>query len=614
MLYAKIVVGLPVDGAFDYIVPEDLKKKIRVGSRVWVSFGAKKQAVGYVVKLAHNTQVERLKEISGLIDTAPILGKNMLLLTKDIADYYCCSWGEAIETALPQALRKGRNIPDISTCSRKEESGKISDTILIYDPGAKKRWDIYLEEIKAALANNKSVIIILPDSLSILRARQTITANINAPISILSRKEKGELQEWISIRSGGARVVIGTRSCVFAPVDNLGLLIIDEEEDPTYKQEQVPHYHVRYVAFIRAKREKAMLILSSVSPLSETFFLAQKDKIRYKFIPLEQAFPQTDIVDMNSVYRYNKNKDILFSKLLLDAISTVMDSRGKVLLLFNRKGFATAAYCHNCGRTLKCPRCSTNLVYHFQENKLICHYCVFKMELPKICPDCNAGYIKFSGIGSEKVESEICRIFPQAKVERIETHKKAGCNDADIFVATSAIIRQAPRVFDLIGVLGIDNSLNRVDFRASEHAFILLSGLLAFTRKRIIIQTRLPRHHCFQVLAKKDPEKFYIEELKERRQTGFPPWSHLVSIKARGHKEERVKEVAVSLSAKLEDLSKYIKVISLLAAQPPKLRGNYYWQILIRTHNVLKAVVFIKKSLKGFSHSGIIVTVDVDPS
>ncbi|MGD0335682.1 MAG: primosomal protein N' [Candidatus Omnitrophota bacterium] len=629
MLYAKITLGLPVDGPFDYIVPPPLEKKIKIGARAWVSFGAKKKALGYVVGLIHETGVQNLKEISGIIDDAPILDRNMLSLTKEIADYYCCSWGEAIETAIPALLRGGRRIPDVSFRIQEHKFSKAQRppqtigerppqyfggrVMLLYDPGIKKRWDIYLGEIKSALANKESVIIILADVPAVMAARETIASNINAPVSVLFRKEKGELEEWIKIRSTGPRVVVGTRSSIFAPVAKLGLIIIEEEQEHTYKQDQVPHYHATGVAFMRVKTEKAKLILSSASPLLETFLLARKNKIDYKFIPLGEDFPQVDTVDMSQQYRFNKEKGALFSKFMLDAISAVLASHGKVLLLFNRKGFATVAYCHNCGKTLRCPRCSINLVYHFQENKLTCHYCTFKMDLPKICPDCNAGYIKFSGAGAEKVESEICRIFPQAKVARGQTGKKTNCDDADIFVATSSIIKQEPCLFDLVGVLGIDNSLNRVDFRASEHAFGLLSGLLRFTRKRMIVQTQLAHHNIFVALAKKDLEKFYGEELKQRKQLNFPPWRHIVYVKVRGPREERVKEITATLSAKLEGPTKHTRLVSVVVPQPARLRGNYYRHILLSTSGVKKAVIFIKKVLKGFPHSGIIVTVDVDP-
>jgi primosomal protein N' (replication factor Y) len=237
------------------------------------------------------------------------------------------------------------------------------------------------------------------------------------------------------------------------------------------------------------------------------------------------------------------------------------------------------------------------------------------MELPKICPHCNSGYIKFSGLGAEKIESEISRIFPQARIAEFDPEIITQSPDVDIFVATSAILRHPGYSFGLIGVLGVDNSLNRIDFRASEKTSAILAGLLKLTEGKVIIQTRLPRHHSLRALQNKEPDLFYGEELKQRKQLGFPPYRHIIMVKLRGKKEERAAQVSQALFGKLclDNKDKGIKVLSVNAAQPVKLRGNFYWQVLVSCANVIKANDLIKKSLKDLAHSGIIVTVDVDP-
>jgi primosomal protein N' (replication factor Y) len=236
------------------------------------------------------------------------------------------------------------------------------------------------------------------------------------------------------------------------------------------------------------------------------------------------------------------------------------------------------------------------------------------MQPPKICPECNAGYIKFSGAGVEKIESELSRIFPQARIKILDD-KNLNAPDADITIATSSVIKQADFDFDLIGVLGIDNILNRVDFRATEKAFGLLAGLMGLTHKKFLVQTSSPTHHCFQALLKKDANFFYAEELKQRKQLAFPPYKHLAIVKLRGKKEDKVKETAGLLFGKLkeESLGKNIEIISVNPSSPAKLRNNFCWQVLIRSSSALAISVFLKNSLKGLRHSGIIVTVDVDP-
>jgi len=236
------------------------------------------------------------------------------------------------------------------------------------------------------------------------------------------------------------------------------------------------------------------------------------------------------------------------------------------------------------------------------------------MQAPSICPECNSGYIKFSGAGTEKIESELSRIFPQARINILEGGN-LDLDNLDIAIATSSIIKQESLMFDLIGVLGIDNALNRLDFRSTEKVFGLLTGLSNLTEKKFLIQTATPSHHCFQALLKNDAGLFYDEELKQRKQLGFPPYKHLVLLKLRCKNEERVKAIAEALFEKMNEINKNrsIEIISVNPSNPAKLRGSFYWQVLIRSGKVLSVNELIKNSLKDFRHSGIIVTVDVDP-
>ncbi len=631
MLYAKVVLGLPVEGPFDYSVPAHLYKKIKEGVRVWIQFRDKRK-LGYVIKLTRETNIEHVKPILEIIDDSPILDKNMLLLTKELSDYYGCSWGEAIETALPESLRKGKKITN-NIEERKDIKHKYNeDVILIHDLDGRARWDIYLSQIKDTLNNNRSVIVLLPDINSVLKAKETIAASLGISPGLLYRKQPQELEEWLKVKESKFNIVIGTRSGIFAPVSNLGLVIIDEEQDTVYKQDQVPHYHTREVAFMRIAIEKAKLILGSASPSLESFYLAKKGKInpsstlgidaersrsiKYTLLPKIRDYPQIKIIDMRQEQRYFKQRNIILSKYLQDCIIQAIDTKGKILLFLNRRGFATFASCRNCGMVLKCPRCNVNLVYHFEDNILNCRYCNFKMPPPRICPSCNSAYIRYLGTGTEKIESELSRIFPQARIRRLDNLQNVDIEDSDIFISTASIIKKTNYNFDLIGILSIDNSLNRIDFRSTEKTFGLLVGLLALTKEKVIIQTNLPKHYCFRALENKDINLFYDEELKQRKQLKFPPYQHFCLVKLRGEKENSVKEASNALFNRLHkygERNKIIKVVSLNPGQPGKLRGNFYWQILIKAGSPLKIVRFLKLHLKKFSHSGIIVTIDVDP-
>lgn len=620
MLYARIVLGLPVEGPFDYIVPSNLEARIKVGLRVWVNFRTRK-IVGYVVGISQKSEIKNLKKILEIIDSYPLLDKDSLSLAKDVSGYYACSWGEAIETMLPQELRKGRAVAYVQGPSGIKPAKK-SRALLIHDPQGRGRWDTYLEQIRETCKNNQSAIMLFADVNSCLAAKELITSKFNFPVGVLYRKQPKGLQEWLKIKGGQVNMVIGTRSAIFAPLKNPGLIIIDEEQDAVYKQDQVPHYHAREVAFMRMKKEGSRLILGSSSPSLESLYLAKKNKIDYRIIPMAGNNPEIKIIDMKTEGGFRKREQF-FSKYLLDAILSTVNSGGKALLFLNRKGFATFSYCHNCGMALKCERCNINLVYDFEESILTCHYCSFKMGLPKICPNCNSGYIKLAGAGTQKLESELSRIFPQSRIRRLDKPEYADLDNGDIFVSTSAIIKQAAlpaseagRIsFNLAGVIAIDNSLNRIDLRSAEKAFSLLVGLLGITKDKMVIQTRLPGHHSFQALLSNDINSFYDEELKQRRQLNFPPLRHMALVKLRSKKEEKAELASRILFEKLKEANsgKEIEVVSVNPGQPSKLRGNFYRQILINARNVKKMNEFLKPQLKGFRHSGLIVTVDVDP-
>jgi primosomal protein N' (replication factor Y) (superfamily II helicase) len=616
MPYAKVVLGLAVEGPFDYSIPAHLAGKIKEGMRVWVPFINYKK-LGYVVKVTLTTNIERVKPILEAIDSSAVLNKEMLLLTKELSDYYGCSWGEAIETALPDALRKGKKITDIISTGGGSKVKDNHEVILLHDLSGASRWDVYLNSIKEAAGNKESVILLFPDTGLALKAQELISAELGVKPQLLYRKQPGELEEWLKAGGPEFNIAVGTRSCIFAPVKNLGLIIVDEEQESVYKQEQVPHYHARDVALMRASVENARLILGSSSPSLEAFYLCKKGRAEYRLLPRDSNFPDVKVVDMYREWRYLKANDTILSKYLQDCMMQVMEVKGKVLLFLNRKGFSTLASCRNCGKAMKCERCNVNLVYHFKDNTLNCRYCNFKMIPPKICPFCDAAYIKYSGTGTEKIESDIARFFPMARVNSLDGSSDVDIASADIFISTASVIKKTNYNFDLIGDLSVDNSLNRVDFRAAEKAFGLLSGLVKLTDKKIILQTNLPRHYSLRAIADNNPQEFYDQELKQRKELDFPPYRHICLVKLRGRKEPAVKDAAFALFEKLSNASKgerSVRDILVNPGQPDKLRGNYYWQVLIKGSLPVKMIKFIKLHLKSFRHSGIIVTIDMDPA
>lgn len=614
-MYVQVVFGLPLKGPFDYQVPRGLREKIRLGKRVEVSF-RQEIRVGYIVGIKQKSKIKKIKPLIRVLDEIPLLDKNLLLLTKKISDYYACHWGEAIEAVFPLSLRKPRKTSYL--IEPKEKKKDIEpEIILLHDLDGQARWERYIYYLKETLDKGLTCLVLLPDLSSLLKAKEIILNKISCCLGILYRKQSQQLKEWLKIKEGRFNIVIGSRSAILAPLKNLGLIIVDEEQDDAYKQDQVPYYHAREVAFMRARIEKAKLILGTTAPSLETIYLVQKKKIRYEMFPRKELYPKINIINLNdSPYQF-KTKRVIFSPLLQDRIVSYLNKNSKILIFLNRRGFATLASCRSCGTVLKCPRCNINLVYHFKEKILNCHYCNFKMLPPQLCPQCNSGYIRYRGLGIEKVESELSRIYPQVRIKRLDGQKdKEEMNDkeADIFVSTQSIIKQKDKLFNLVMVLGIDNALNRVDFRSAEKTFALLLELLVLSKEELFILTGLANHHCFSALKQNNFKIFYDEELKQRRELNFPPYRHFGIVKIRGENERRVNQISNLIFKKLsKDCKKDIKVISVSPSWPAKLRGKFWWQILCSAKDPLVLSRFLKTNLKKISRSGIILTVDIDP-
>ncbi|MCM8799916.1 MAG: primosomal protein N', partial [Candidatus Omnitrophica bacterium] len=436
----------------------------------------------------------------------------------------------------------------------------------------------------------------------------------NEEVVIFNSKQSDRLNllSWQKVKNGEVKIAVGTRMAVFLPFNNLGLIIVDSENNPSYKEEQRPYYHARVVSFMHADLTKAELILSDISPSLESMYLVKQKKIDYLLLK-KDYFPSIVLIDIK------KQSPLVIKKIGLtypfqEILKESLRNKKRVLIFLNRKGFSTFIYCPRCRKILKCPRCDVNLVYYFKEKKLTCHYCNYKCLPPKICPDCNSSYIRYTGIGIEKLESKLSWLYPEAKISKLEKNQNFLSIDLDFIISTDIIFRKTLPDIDTIGVVSLDNVLNRIDFRASERAFYTLLKLLVLNPNRIILQTELPGHYCFKALLEKDISLFYEAELNLRKELQLPPFRKLVLIKLRGKQRQRVKDKTKVLFKKLinTDRDKSIKVISYFANSPEKLRDNYIWQIMLSSKSTQKLIRFLKKVLKKFKPSGIIINVEID--
>ncbi len=621
MLFAKVVLGLAVSGPFDYIVGENLRDAIKPGCRVNVNF-RNKQETAYVVSIEKESSIPKLKEITSLIDTIPVLDEDLLRLTKEISDYYGCTWGEAIATALPEPIRRGKRL-NITREIPNQDNPLPAQRILLYDRKGDARWDFYLQSISRAIATGGSAIIIVPDVSYIFKIKPLLDQKLSISSTCLYRKQPQAAEIWSALKEGRSKVVIGTRSAIFAPLPNTRLIIVDEEHDFVYKQDQVPHYHCRTVALMRAQNLGSSLILGSGAPSLESMHMVRSGTLELHELAGPEAVPHTKIIDMNTFLSMTKYKNVILSRYLEDTIASTINTRGSVLLFLNRKGFATKASCQNCQKTLQCPSCETNLVYYFATNTLECTHCTHKIPAPHLCPSCNTGYIKYSGLGTGKIESELSRIFPQARIKVVDSHHDIDTYDADLYVSTSFIINAVQAIpqkqrlsFDLVATLNIDSSLNRHDFRATENTFAILTELRNIAKKSLVIQTKIPEHYCFTSIANNTPNIFFNEELSQRKQLDLPPYTHLCHIKVRGKQSQRVQKIAEDLLRTLSEANTnpHISFFASLPAHPPKLRGNYYWIVHAKTGSCVALTQFLKKQLRELKYSGIIITVDMDPN
>jgi len=662
-MIAEISVGLPIDKTFHYSVPASLQEKIGIGKRVWVPFGPKR-LVGYVVGLSEAPEgaasTYQIKDIEEVIDEKPVLDEQMLKLTKWMSEYYFCSWGEAIENTLPATFRKGKTgiTPrknsgperqyeksfDLKLTGQQKEAltPVLADmekgrhhTYLLFGVTASGKTELYLQAIGLALKQGKSSIVLVPEIALTPQTTERFKSRYGDEVSVIhSRLSEGtRFSEWQRASEGRRRVIIGPRSAIFSPVKNLGLVIIDEEHETSYKQEDSPRYHARDVAIKRAGFSNAIVVLGSATPSAETYYNAKAGT--FKLIKLtervlKRQLPKVRIVDMRKEIARRK-KAVVFSFVLQDALSRVMAAKKQAILFLNRRGFSTHLDCKKCGAVLECRKCKAVLVYHSDINKLICHYCSAKTEVPKICPSCRSGYIKFSGLGTQKVESELHRLFPAARISRMDADatSKRGSHERilddfksgsiDILVGTQMIAKglDFPQV-TLVGVIYADTSLNLPDFRASERTFDLLTQVAGRAGRgeepaEVVIQTYAPTHYAIMAASKHDYETFYEKEIATRRFLGFPPYNRLIKFTFRSNKEEKAKKAAEGLAARLKGL-KGFKVMGPAPSPIIKVRGQFRWNVFLKFKPDKDFSLQLRPVVAEFKKGrGAFMVVDVDP-
>jgi primosomal protein N' (replication factor Y) len=626
---AQIALGLPIPNFFDYSVPGIMRANIDIGCRVRISFN-RRSMVGYVVNFSAKSKfspkgTNKLKPILKLIDSKPIISKDTIVFLSSLANYYCASLGEMIEAALPALLREG-NLPcaleqrDGSSKVEHQSDDEIFLPYVFRVTDESKKIEFFKQKIRQTLEKKRQVILLVPDTSLVEFWHERLKEEFKDSLIVTmhSRLTKNQACfSWCTIKFKHPDIVIGSRSAIFSPIDNIGLIILDSEDNFVYKQETRPFYNARDVAIMLAKLKKSTLILSSVSPSLEVFSETLKNNFKIVSEDLQSVdSPIVKIIDLKRQLKFKKAN--IISLALLERLRLHLEQKKKVLLFLNRKGFATYARCRHCAYQLKCERCSSNLIYYYQQKIFSCPHCNFKLTNIDKCPKCALDLINFGGVGVERLESEAHRLFPGSKITRLDSlNNPNDIASSDIIISTQlglkGLINQR---IDLCAIVSIDSILNLAQLRSCEESFRILMSLHRLVKEELIIQTYHPEHRVFQNIINADYVSFAKQELKDRRILKLPPYKHLISINLRSPIQEKLATCAQALFLILAKEVKKIgdEIFQPVQDVPYKLRSKFRLFILIKTVKVEETNKLIIKTLSKLrSKQSVILSVNVDP-
>ncbi len=480
---------------------------------------------------------------------------------------------------------------------------------LLFGVTGSGKTEVYLRCVQETLARGKTAIVLVPEIALTLWIGRLCRAWFGARFegvavlhSALSDVERA--REWWRVRNGEARVVVGTRSAVFAPLDHLGLIIVDEEQEGSYKQEETPRYHGRDVAIVRAKQEQAVVLLGSATPSLESFHHARAGKYQLLTLPTRienRPMAPVEIVDLRDDFRETQSTSPL-SAALRRGIEECLRAGTQALLLLNRRGYSWFVLCRSCGASVQCANCSISLVYHKQRNRLECHYCGAGQPVPKKCPKCESAYLHYFGEGSEQLEERLRKEFPGARVGRLDrdtartkrqyqqTLSAFASGALDILVGTQMLAKghDFQRV-TLVGVVSADSTLSLPDFRAAERSFQLLTQVAGRAGRgelpgRVLVQTFYPEHYAIRDAAQQDYEAFFERELHFRRMMSYPPFAALANIIVRDTQLEN----AIRWSRQLSEYfapheGKGVKILGPAAAPLARIKREHRFQFLLKS-------------------------------
>jgi primosomal protein N' (replication factor Y) len=654
--------------SFTYIVPEEFQDSVKVGCRVRAPF-KKSDKVGIVVRIKRNSTTGlrarggksiTLKQITEVMDDEPLVPENLLKLILWAGQYYLSSSGLALKNAVPSAFFTGRKAgkPRITYDSdikknanfelnreQKEALAEInsaqSGVFLLHGVTGSGKTAVYIEAIRV-LPDDRQAIVLVPEiaitAQMIDRFRESFNSGVVFYHSGISVGER--ITQWQKIRSGEARVVIGVRSAVFAPFTNLGLIVIDEEQEASYKQFEGLRYNARDVALARAQIEDTKIVLGTATPSLEVFYNAQTGKFRYLKLTSRidnKKLPPVKIIDMTKA----EKESFSFSKELLDVLRENISNGHQSLLMLNRRGYSPFFMCTDCGHTYKCPTCSITLIYHKDTNTLNCHYCNSHLDPQNLCPVCKGTKVTYLGAGTQRVEEDLKKFLPELALQRMDrdsTRKKLSHHrivrqmeerKIDLLLGTQMVAKGHDFAdVTVSAVVSADVALNLPDFRSAERVFQLFTQLAGRAGRgdvpgKAYVQTYEPGHYVFDFVSGHDYEAFYREEIELRKELSYPPFTKLIrvilSFRNKDDANRRIKSISNRIKKMNPSLAgagkeSGIEVLGPAPAPVEKIRNLWRWHLILKgkdAKQIRQMAVNIFDPLKNLKD--VKIDIDVDP-
>jgi primosomal protein N' (replication factor Y) len=647
-MFADIAFNRPIP-PLTYRIPSGMK--LIPGVRVRVDL-RNSETSGIVYRLLKQTDCTYTKPVKEVLDAEPIINEDLMRMAEWIAQYYLCSIGESLWTIIPKGIRKrDKKVARDETVGQGEEfdltpeqdevfrvlkeavDQNRGDRFLLYGVTGSGKTEIYLRIIHEVVKRGKGAILLVPEISLTPQTVRYFSRRVGDELAILhSRLTPAEkINEWYRILSGERRIVIGARSAIFAPLSEIGIIIIDEEHETSYKSEETPRYSAKSVAFYRSKRHNASLILGSATPSVESYYHAKLQGLHLLHLPkrvLNQRLPKTSISDLRKV-----KGGTFISTPLLTAIEKRLQKGEQTILFLNRRGFSPHVYCESCGYVFKCKHCDITLTYHKKDRNLSCHYCGYLETPPELCPNCGVETISFSGFGTEKIERVLNDHFPGAVVVRMDTDtvRKRGSlsqilgafskGQIDILIGTQIVSKglHFPNV-TLVGVLNADIPLNFPDFRSAERTFNLItqvSGRAGRSEKGgvVIIQTYNPAHYAIQTAKNQDYEEFFTREIKFRQALVYPPFCRIVRLVFRGPDPDALLASGEKAAAYIrEHTDEYHSLLGPSHCPISRIKNNYRVHLILKLRETapVKNVLGELQELMRSKSEGY-MEIDIDP-